>query len=153
MAYDKYQQKQAARAPEASHSSNNTTALFTEKNANAEVLSKAGIPPPSYDDVVVNRAELPEYSHNYAVGDEKKGALELEDSSDEEVVDGRQRYVDQPRSSSSSSNAAPGMSKCQTRCAEKRAARMQRKAEKAAEKAEQARARLGGQRILEWFQN
>lgn len=55
-----------------------------ESQANAEILEKAGIAPPSYNDVIVNRLEIPEHAIN--AGDEK-GYL-FDDERVHDVADG-----------------------------------------------------------------
>jgi hypothetical protein len=62
-AYDKYQERKAKKQIQQvgfeTEPSSNPELL--EQKANSEILEKAGISPPSYRDVVVNRADLPAY--------------------------------------------------------------------------------------------
>jgi hypothetical protein len=115
MAYDKYKSHQAEKA--LANAAYNESAAYTrstspdpewtEKNANAEILQKAGIQPPAYDDVVVvNRAEVED-----PFGDKKEG----------EWVDERVLRAE----------AGNQRSKGGSKCAQRKHAKLVRKAEKA----------------------
>ena len=64
-----------------------------EHGANNEILEKVGGPPPSYNDVVVNRATIPEHrahiSEKEMMG-EKVGAVDSDAESLNDVADGFQ---------------------------------------------------------------
>jgi hypothetical protein len=115
MAYDKYKSHQAEKAlanaaynNDAAHPrSTSPDPEWTEKNANAEILQKAGIEPPAYDDVVlVNRAEM-----EVPFGDEKEG----------EWIDEKELRGE----------AGSQRSKGSSKCAQRKHAKLVRKAEKA----------------------
>ena len=69
MAYDKYQDRKARKLSETESVSDSRERFASPERlqleANNEILEKAGISPPSYNEVVVNRAEVPS---NYIEG-------------------------------------------------------------------------------------
>jgi hypothetical protein len=122
-----------------------------EKNANAEILGKAGIAPPSYDDVVNNRDQMREERNPFGdvkrVGEKAFEGMEESSPDDEDeevsrVADGFHHmnlgaalpaspaYANQRRGYGGRRAGAPSS------CAQKRSAKAQRKTEKAAMEAE-----------------
>ncbi len=159
LAYDKYQERNANKAlapPLANNQaigrSSSPPPEFLENNANAEIMFKAGIQPPSYD-VVVNRAEVPETFLQDFKGLRvvEAGTASESESEDERVADGRFRdasqqeralvpagaglFVKQRRGCCGRRDGEP------SRCQVWKAERAQKKAQKAMAKAE----RLSGQ--------
>ena len=114
-----------------------------EQQANGEILEKAGIPPPSYKDVVVNQAMEPEphigYSKKPVVDEKHINTDLLHTESFHEVADGMQ-FQDSLRSAQRSHVGAPGQYFAgpnvvyRSKCERKRAEKLARKAEQNAAK-------------------
>lgn len=101
-----------------------------EQDANAEILAKAGISPPSYQDAMID-------DQDRVYASEKSGSV---------FGNGGQNSTSSEGSSSDRwSTASKGQSRWAERRGEKQAAKLQRKAEKAEEKAEWLRGRLAAQ--------
>jgi hypothetical protein len=125
-----------------------------EHQANSEILEKTGIAPPSYDEVVVNRAEIPN-SHADVSEKEVKGEKELIDEltyseSVHDVPDGLQvpnvyrgpaqaAYVEAPARRGCCGRQNYGYT---SRCEQRRAEKMGRKAGKHAAKLSKAQAQM-----------
>jgi len=87
MVYDRYQKHKAEQRTIASGSSpdpnyNRLSQDALPEHANGEVLEKLGIEPPSYDDVVVNRAIMPPEPHTMHVNEKHQEGLKVIDASD-----------------------------------------------------------------------
>ncbi len=147
-AYSKYQQKQESeRASQSLGKPTFRTSInrspspsLIEQNANAEILEKSGIPPPSYDDVV------PPHRYQYS-GCENRASFEggeekeVEENSQDDLSD-TERFLEgvngwrYERGEARARGdlgvwAPPQMSRHESRSEEKRAVKERRRAEKA----------------------
>jgi hypothetical protein len=144
-AYDKYQERKAKKQIQrvGFETGPSSKPELLEQKANSEILEKAGISPPSYHDVVVNRVDIPAYV-DVSEKEIKNDLIEdlTYSESIHDVPDGlrapnadrghaQPAYVEAPTRSGCCGTHSFGYS---SRCEQKRAEKMARKAEKQAAK-------------------
>ena len=155
-AYDKYQERKASKQIQqvGFEQERSPSPELLEYQANNEILEKAGISPPSYNDVVVHRVEIP----NSSEGLPKYGATGekglIEDLTYSESIDDVPNGLQAPNGyrgpAQSAYVEAPARRGCSarqnyeysSRCEQKRAEKMARKAEKQAAKLVKAQAHM-----------
>ena len=164
LAYDKYQERKARNLPANRERSPSPEILETQ--ANGEILEKAGLSPPSYNDLVGNHAIVPEPVVNVnekAIASTKEADGREDDRDDLSDAESFYDVADGMRTPSADFTAAQsafvknwkaredprvqaasqgGQSTCQDKCRQKKAEKAVRKAEKAARKAEKAMSEL-----------
>ena len=145
-AYDKYQERKA-------NSIESPSPELLEYQANNEIVEKAGLLPPSYDEVVANRAEIPEskgVSEKEIKGEKNLIEDLTESESIREVPNGLRAPYGYDVPVQAHYDGSPASRGCcgrqndayASRCEQKRAEKMARKAEKQAAKLANAQVQM-----------